>query len=149
MSEEEILIAHPLFSSKEQFLTEYSVTFGSLGRGVSYEYYKMIDEKLIKIDETFEFAEEGDFISTLSHYGRFCGPGCITKYGGEKYNPSDEYGMFYNYDFTQKPIDAVDAAGKKHDEQYNTICPYTNFMTVEGLEYDKEFVATLRQYLVD
>jgi RHS repeat-associated protein len=145
MTNDEIKAVHGM--SQEDFLKKYSVSFGKKGQGILYEYYVEKDGKQEKVSESFEFAEKGLY-GKLSHYGKFAGPGCVTECG-EQYNQYDSDNQGDSYDFSQQPIDAVDAAAKKHDQQYGTIRPYTDYHTVEGLEYDKEFVSTLKQYLKD
>ena len=100
------------------FYKQYSAGFGQLGRKVQYTYFKEGENgRYNQLNNSgsvlsTEVSQEGGFFSRISRHGLYYGSGCITVRGPLFYPPRVGTG---DYDFSYKPIDMPDAAGRAHD----------------------------------
>jgi len=130
------------------FYKQYSAGFGPLGRKVQYTYFKEGDDGTFTAMNnsggsiSTEVTQEGGFFSRLSRHGLYYGAGSITTKGPLFYPAKPGVG---DYDFSYKPIDMVDAAGKAHDmEEDNT--GFIGWRHPQNTAADIRFVRRLEAY---
>ncbi len=125
--------------------SQYSESFGPEGRGIKY-IYNYVDEndKVIRTEIEWEISQRDGLTSRIGRHGLFMGSGSITR-GGPLY-PPPSHGN--EYDFTENPIDGVDAAAKKHDMAHAAIDNYQGWLEDNRtLASDKELLKDFEDYI--
>jgi RHS repeat-associated protein len=138
----------------KNFYSVYSMGFGPMGRGVSYEYEYASSNSPVTVKTTSFFDKETSqapswlrwLTGRVGVHGIYYGPGCPTVSGGEqdfKTNP---------YDFSLQPVDEVDGIAKQHDMDYEDVYKKTGkyegwYDDINTIGADKKMVAGWKDYL--
>jgi len=123
----------------------YSESFGPEGRGVKFIYQYVNDAgTVVKTREEWDVRQEG-MTNRLGRHGLFMGAGAVTTVG--PLYDIIKSGAGNTYDWSQSPIDGVDAAAKKHDLAHDAIDNYQGWLEdSRTLASDRELVEDFDAY---
>jgi hypothetical protein len=128
----------------KNFYKSYSAGFGAQGKGVLYTYFKQGENGQFipfKSDNNWEVRQNTAF-KELTRHGLYYGEGCVTVKG-----PAfPTFAGQGTYDFSLKPIDMVDALGKRHDMEED-VRGFAGWRHPQNIFADIKFVKGLEKYL--